>query len=156
MPEDNATGSWASSPAIRSSMRSNRGRDTAPELAIRRALHKSGLRYRVDYSPLGNRRRADIVFTRRRVAIFVDGCFWHGCPQHATLPATNASYWVPKLQRNKDRDRETDLELRANGWTVVRIWEHEDPDVAALFILDFLDRRETSEAAPLSFLGPAQ
>lgn len=89
-----------------------------------------GLRYRVDYSPMGNRRRADIVFTRKRVAIFVDGCFWHGCPQHATLPVQNNAYWAPKLQRNIDRDRETNVELEAAGWTVIRIWEHEDPGVA--------------------------
>lgn len=112
-------------------MLSNRRRDTAPELQVRRLLHAAGLRYRVDYAPLGGRRRADIVFTRRRVAVFIDGCFWHGCPQHATLPKTNSDYWLPKLERNIERDRAIDALLRDAGWTVLRYWEHESPaDVA--------------------------
>lgn len=112
-------------------MLSNRRRDTGAELQVRRLLHAMGLRYRVDYAPLGGRRRADIVFTRRRVAVFIDGCFWHGCPQHATLPRTNSDYWLPKLGRNIERDRETDALLRDAGWMVLRYWEHEPPaDVA--------------------------
>lgn len=118
--------SWASSAAARRSMQSNRSRDTGPELAVRRILHAAGLRYRVDYSPLANRRRADVVFTRQRLAVFIDGCFWHGCPQHATLPATNSNYWLPKLRRNVDRDRESDALLSAAGWRVLRYWEHKD------------------------------
>lgn len=106
-------------------MRSNRGRDTLPELAVRRLLHQKGYRYRVDYAPVGGRRRADIVFTRQRVAIFVDGCFWHSCPIHATRPRQNSSYWEPKLRRNVERDRETDEALERAGWTVLRFWEHE-------------------------------
>lgn len=113
-------------------MRGNRSRDTGPELALRRLLHRRGLRYRVDFAPLpGVRRRADIVFTRAKVAVFVDGCFWHSCPEHGTTPVRNADYWVPKLQRNQDRDRETDAQLVTAGWTVVRVWEHEPVDSAA-------------------------
>jgi len=107
-------------------------RDTAPELAVRRALHAMGLRYRVDLSPLpGLRSRADIVFTRQRVAAFVDGCFWHGCPDHGTLPKHNAAWWAEKIEANRRRDRRVDDTLRAAGWVVVRIWEHEDPVAAA-------------------------
>ncbi len=108
-------------------MRANRRRDTLPELIVRRLLHAMGLRYRVDFAPLGGRRRADIVFTRKRIAVFVDGCYWHGCPEHATYPKRNSDYWLPKLARNIERDRETDDLLRAAGWTVLRYWEHEDP-----------------------------
>jgi len=108
-------------------MQSNRGRDTSPELAVRQLLHATGLRYRVDFAPLGGRRRADIVFTRKRVAVFIDGCFWHGCPIHATRPKTNADYWGPKLDRNVERDLETTASLESAGWTVLRFWEHEAP-----------------------------
>lgn len=102
-------------------------RDTAPELALRRLLHAAGLRYRVD-APLPGmpRRRADVLFTRAKVAVFVDGCFWHGCPQHATHPANNGAWWAAKLARNIERDRETDAHLEGLGWTVLRFWEHED------------------------------
>ena len=97
--------SWASSDGVACSMRANRRRDTSPELALRRILHARGLRYRVDFAPLPTmrRRRADIVFTRQRLAVFVDGCFWHGCPEHATFPQRNADYWLPKLARNRER-----------------------------------------------------
>lgn len=112
-------------------MQRNRGRDTSPELAVRRLLHAAGLRYRVDFAPLGGRRRADIVFTRKRIAVFIDGCFWHGCPIHATRPKANADYWGPKLDRNIERDLETTASLESAGWTVLRFWEHEAPtDVA--------------------------
>ncbi len=112
-------------------MQRNRGRDTSPELAVRRLLHAAGLRYRVDFAPLGGRRRADIVFTRKRIAVFIDGCFWHGCPIHATRPKANADYWGPKLDRNIERDLETTASLESAGWTVLRFWEHQAPtDVA--------------------------
>lgn len=117
-------------------MQSNRGRDTAPEIRVRQLLHAAGLRYRVDFAPLGGRRRADIVFTRRRIAVFIDGCYWHGCPKHATLPKRNADYWLPKLERNVERDRETDAILQAAGWRVLRHWEHEDPAAVASAILN--------------------
>lgn len=107
-------------------MRGNRGRDTGPEMAVRRLLHARGFRYRVDLAPVpGVRRRADIVFTRARVAAFIDGCFWHGCPEHATWPRTNADFWRQKIEGNRERDRDTDQRLREAGWTVLRFWEHE-------------------------------
>jgi len=107
-------------------------RDTAAEIAVRRLLHAAGLRYRVDARPLpGLRRTADIVFTRQRVAVFVDGCFWHACPDHGTVPKANADWWAAKLARNIQRDRDTSEQLAAAGWQVVRIWEHEDPTAAA-------------------------
>ena len=108
-------------------------RDTAPELALRRELHRAGFRYRVDFAPLaGLRRRADLVFTRARVAVFVDGCFWHGCDQHGRRAhQLNAWYWPEKIERNRRRDADTDERLTAAGWTVVRIWEHEPVAAAA-------------------------
>ena len=116
----------ASSDAARATMRANRGRDTGPELAVRRALHAMGLRYRVDHPlPFDRRRRADIVFTRAKVAVFVDGCFWHGCPEHGTTPRTNTAFWSEKIARNRERDSDTNERLRSLGWTVLRFWEHE-------------------------------
>lgn len=103
-----------------------RRRDTEPEVALRRELHRRGLRYFVDRAPLkGLRRRADLVFPRRKVAVYVDGCFWHSCPEHATKPRNNAQWWADKLAANVARDRNTDERLEAEGWTVVRVWEHE-------------------------------
>ena len=113
-------------------MLANKRRDTSVELAVRRLLHASGLRYRVDCSPLGGRRRADIVFTRQRIAVFIDGCFWHSCPIHRTTPKKNSEYWQPKLEANVARDRDTDRQLRDAGWVAARFWEHERPaDVAS-------------------------
>ncbi|MBH0779054.1 very short patch repair endonuclease [Nocardia bovistercoris] len=105
---------------------------TKPELALRRELHRRGLRYFVDRAPLaGQRRRADVVFPRLRVAVYVDGCFWHRCPEHATDPKNNGEWWARKLAGNVTRDRATDAQLDAAGWRVLRIWEHEDPVAAA-------------------------
>ncbi|MCG7578801.1 very short patch repair endonuclease [Mycolicibacterium sp. OfavD-34-C] len=113
-------------------MRSNKGRDTKPELALRSAVHALGLRYRVDTRPLkALRRTADLVFPRARVAVFLDGCFWHGCPEHHTVAATNATFWADKVKTNVARDRDTDRRLIEAGWAVVRVWEHEDPAEAA-------------------------
>lgn len=107
-------------------------RDTKPELELRRLLHARGLRFRVDRAVLPDRRRrADIVFGPSRVVVFVDGCFWHGCPEHATWPTSNADYWREKIETNRLRDRDTDTQLQAAGWHVVRIWEHEDMRAAA-------------------------
>ena len=107
-------------------MKAARQRDTKPELALRRELHRLGLRYRVDTTPLrGIRRRADVVFGPARVAVFVDGCFWHGCPEHGTSPKANAQWWREKIARNQARDRDTDQRLAAAGWRVVRLWEHQ-------------------------------
>jgi DNA mismatch endonuclease (patch repair protein) len=101
-------------------------------MALRRELHRRGLRYRVNVPPIrGLRCRADIVFSNRRVAVFVDGCFWHSCPEHGTTPVTNQSYWCAKLARNLERDRANDRALAEAGWTVVRVWEHESPLAAA-------------------------
>ena len=113
------------SPATRDRMSAQRRRDTAPELALRRELHRRGRRYRVDRAPLpGLRRRADLVFPTARVAVFVDGCFWHGCPLHYRVPGTNAGYWEPQIARNVERDAETTIALVEAGWRVLRYWEH--------------------------------
>lgn len=109
-------------------MKSNRRRDTRPELTIRRLLHARGLRYRVDV-PLefDRRRRADIVFPAAKLVIFIDGCFWHGCQQHYSIPVTNAEFWATKRSKNMARDQETTERLVQAGWIVKRYWEHEDP-----------------------------
>ncbi|MEO3807965.1 very short patch repair endonuclease [Sphaerisporangium sp. B11E5] len=141
----------ASSEGARKSMQANRGRDTKPELALRRAVHALGLRYRVSIRPLPNiRRTADLVFTRSKVAVFMDGCFWHGCPQHHTKSATNADYWAEKVRRNRERDAETDRLLTEAGWTVIRIWEHENPEASANVIAAEVHGRTsiTNEAIP--------
>lgn len=115
-----------SSPGARATMIANRRRDTTPELALRRELHRRGLRFRVDHLAVrGLRCRVDIAFTRARIAVFVDGCFWHRCPEHGTLPRANGEWWAQKLQGNVERDRRNDAELKAAGWSVVRVWEHE-------------------------------
>lgn len=148
----------ASSERVRRQMERQRRRDTEPELAIRRLLHAAGLRYRVNLAPLaGSRRRADLVFTAAMVAVFVDGCFWHRCPLHGTLPKANADWWLAKLDRNVERDRQTDLLLVARGWQVLRFWEHEDPVTVAATIAGAVgarrqsarsSRRQESEEAP--------
>lgn len=103
-------------------------RDTSPEMALRRELHARGLRYRVNRRPEPSlRRTADIVFTRAKVAVFIDGCFWHACPEHGTLPKSNREWWASKLSRNAARDRDTDALVTAAGWVVIRCWEHDDP-----------------------------
>ena len=112
-------------------MTSQRQRDTKGELELRSLLHRRGLRFRVHALLPGMRRRSDIVFTRARVAVFMDGCFWHGCPEHGTWPKQNADWWRKKIEANKRRDRDTDARLTAAGWTVIRVWEHEDPVQAA-------------------------
>ena len=128
----------ASSEDARLRMVRQRRRDTLPELAIRRHLHALGYRYRVDFSLPGTRRRADIAFVRRRVVVFVDGCFWHSCPVHATRPRRNAKWWSDKLSKNISRDRDTDQRLLSAGWRVLRVWEHEEPYLAVERIVDSL------------------
>ncbi len=107
-------------------MVANRSRDTKPELRVRSAVHRRGLRYRVAARPIQDLpRTADMVFRPAKVAVFIDGCFWHGCPEHYTEPRTNADYWSAKIARNQGRDADTDQRLRDAGWTVLRYWEHE-------------------------------
>jgi DNA mismatch endonuclease (patch repair protein) len=124
---------FASNEQMRRRMQAQRRHDTEPELELRRRLHAMGLRYRVHERPLPDlRRQADLVFRRARVAVFVDGCFWHGCPAHGRRAHTvNGWYWPEKIERNRTRDADTDARLRAAGWHVVRVWEHETSGVAA-------------------------
>lgn len=113
-------------------MSAARTKDTKPELDVRRVLHARGLRYRVGYAVPGSPRRTiDIAFTRTRVAVFLDGCFWHGCPTHGTRPHANSEWWKRKLEGNTARDADTNRLLCASGWTVLRFWEHEDPSAIA-------------------------
>ncbi|MEU1851802.1 very short patch repair endonuclease [Streptomyces sp. NPDC019990] len=119
-------------------------KDTAVELAVRRLLHGAGLRYRVEYPVPGlPRRRIDVAFPRAKVAVLIDGCFWHGCPQHATHPKANADWWRTKLDRNMARDRETTEHLLAAGWTVLRFWEHEAPEEVAVQVAAVVDQQRT-------------
>jgi DNA mismatch endonuclease, patch repair protein len=113
-------------------MRAIRRRDTAVELAIRSQLHARGYRFRVDHPVKvdGRSPKPDIVFSRRKVAVFIDGCFWHGCPEHGRTPKRNTHYWSPKIARNIERDRDQTLRLESAGWRVLRIWAHEDTDAA--------------------------
>ncbi|MFC9874349.1 very short patch repair endonuclease [Nocardia salmonicida] len=139
----------ASSPptdaATSARMSKQRRANTAPELALRRELHRAGLRYFVDRPPIkGQRRRADVVFPRLRIAVYVDGCFWHRCPAHATDPKNNAQWWADKLAGNVARDRATDAALTAAGWRVVRVWEHEDAHTAAERITALVERSKPS------------
>lgn len=128
--------------ATRARMSRQRSRDTDPERALRSSLHRRGLRYRLHRRPVpGLRRQADIVFGPARVAVFVDGCFWHCCPDHATSPKANGAWWATKLAANVARDRDTDERLAAAGWTVLRVWEHEDPTEAAARIAELVRSR---------------
>jgi DNA mismatch endonuclease, patch repair protein len=130
----------ASDAATRRAMQGNRRSDTAPELALRRLLHAGGLRFRKDYriiaGPVGV--RADIAFPRQRVAVFVDGCYWHGCPTHCRMPARNAEYWEAKIARNRARDERVFKALKAASWRVVRIWEHETPEQGTALVREML------------------
>ncbi|UQX11040.1 very short patch repair endonuclease [Candidatus Mycobacterium methanotrophicum] len=134
--------SWATTPAVRRSMRSNRSRDTRPELALRRLLFAEGLRYRVAARPLPRlKRTVDIVFRPSRVAVEMRGCFWHGCPQHFRAPASNKEYWTAKIARNKGRDLATEQALRDAGWLLVVVWEHDNLREAAREIASAVARR---------------
>lgn len=131
-PLENTKEVTASSQSALQRMRRQRQRDTAPEILIRSAVHRRGLRFRVNVRVIpGVRRSADLVFARSRVAVFVDGCFWHCCPLHGTWPKANAAWWREKLEANRERDRQTDLLLTTAGWRCVRVWEHENPEDAA-------------------------
>jgi DNA mismatch endonuclease (patch repair protein) len=135
-------------------MQANRPRDTKPELALRRAVHARGLRYFVNRRPVpAIRRTADLLFPRRRLAVFLDGCFWHGCLQHHTVAKANSEYWAAKVVRNRDRDADTDRVLAAAGWTVLRIWEHVPTEEAAELVakavsaIDVANQVQTSPSA---------
>lgn len=113
-------------------MQAQRRRDTGPELEIRRAIHRLGLRYFVDRRPMRQlRRKADLIFPTERVAVFVDGCFWHSCPVHGSIPKANRRWWQAKFNATRRRDEHTDEVLRTSGWTVVRVWEHDACEAAA-------------------------
>jgi DNA mismatch endonuclease (patch repair protein) len=119
-------------------MRAQRERDTHYEQELRRELHGRGYRFRIHQRVPGSRREIDIAFPRAKVAVFVDGCFWHWCPEHGTLPKANRSWWAEKLDQNRRRDRDTDRRLAEIGWMPIRIWEHMGLSDAAERIAGFL------------------
>ena len=121
----------ASSTAALTRMKRQRQRDTKPEMALRRELHKRGRRYRVQVPIMDNRRRHDIVFISARVVVEVRGCFWHGCPLHGTSPKANSEWWRTKIEANRRRDLDTERRLTDAGWKLLVVWEHEDPCHAA-------------------------
>lgn len=131
----------ASSPSVRIRMSKQQRRDTQPEVLVRRILHGRGVRYRIDVAPEpGMRCKADLLWRGLRLAVFIDGCFWHGCPDHATRPKANEAWWADKLDGNERRDRRTDLDLERLGWTVLRFWEHEEPSTVADAICSALEQ----------------
>lgn len=135
-----------SSPSVSARMSRQASKDTTAELLVRRLLHAAGLRYRLEYPVPGMaRRRIDVAFTSVKVAVLIDGCFWHGCPEHATQPKSNAEWWRHKLDRNMARDTETTQHLEAAGWEVLRFWEHEPPDDVALRIAAAVERRKARQ-----------
>jgi len=124
-------------------MQAAKPRDTAPEKSLRSELHKKGLRFRIDIRPVKElNRRADIVFRSAKVAIFVDGCFWHGCPIHGTQAKANAEFWKNKIKQNQIRDADTNKRLKKAGWRVVRAWEHENPEKASEKIYSIVMKRK--------------
>ena len=132
VPRDPGPHPGASSPEIARRMSVLRRRDNGPEMAVRRLLHRAGLRYRVSWPVPGQRRRTiDIAFTRARLAVYIDGCFWHGCPIHATSPKANSKWWADKIAANRARDADVTAQLQGLGWTVMRFWEHEKPEDVA-------------------------
>ena len=121
---------WEVPDQVRRRMSSTRGRDSIPELAVRRLLHASGHRYRVNYRPLDDSRRTvDIAFTRLKLAVMIDGCFWHGCADHYRPASTRAAFWAAKIAGNRARDIDTNRRLMEKGWIVVRFWEHDAPEL---------------------------
>jgi DNA mismatch endonuclease (patch repair protein) len=128
-------------------MRSNKSRDTKPELALRQELHRRGLRYRVGLAPLaGLRRTVDVAFPRLKNAVLVAGCFWHGCDQHHRLPKSHTDYWQTKLEGNMARDRSTTQLLEEAGWRVIRLWEHEETQAMADLVQRAVVEATQSEA----------
>lgn len=145
------TQSWASTPAVRRVMQANKGRNTKPELALRRELHAAGLRYRVCVRPEpAVRRNVDIVFRPARVAVEVRGCFWHGCPDHYRPSSKNQEFWANKIADNIARDNKGDALLSEAGWLVIVVWEHDDMPMAAQRIVRIVRERRLREAKPLN------
>ena len=127
-------------------MKVTKQRDTSPEVALRSALHRLGLRYRVNVRPIPElRRHADIVFPRFRIAVYVHGCFWHGCPTHATWPKANSAFWREKIETNRRRDSDTSRRLIEANWLPIQVWEHEDPAEAANRIADIVRSQASAE-----------
>ncbi|UNZ18551.1 very short patch repair endonuclease [Streptomyces sp. 891-h] len=138
-------GSWASSAARRRNMQAIKSRDTTPERRIRQLVHAQGARYRVSARPLPDlRRTADMVFRSAKIAVFIDGCYWHGCAEHYVPPKTNSGYWSDKVARNIARDRDTDQKLKEAGWLVLRFWEHEESEACADQIVALVRSRRRS------------
>lgn len=133
-----------------------RSSDTAPERRLRSALHSRGVRYRLGQvvTTQGRKVRPDIVFKQARLAVFVDGCFWHGCPEHCRRPGSNTQYWTAKIDRNSERDQVIDAALANAGWTVMRFWEHQDVVDAALVVERYLRSHRTIRASPGTTPGP--
>lgn len=140
----------ASSASAAAAMRANERVDTGPELRLRSALHRRGYRFRVDLPVRAGGRlcHPDVVFTRAKLAVFVDGCFWHRCPVHGEVPASHVSYWGPKLERNVQRDLRNTADLTSSGWAVVRVWEHETLDEAVHRVISALKRRSSQPRSP--------
>ena len=142
-----------SSPEASRRMAKVRQKGTGAEIALRRDLYRRGLRYRVDFEVLKKPRRvADIAFPGLRIAIFIDGCFWHGCPEHATWPKQNAEFWRQKIEANCARDTDTNERLRNIGWTVLRFWEHESPTEAVDIVVKMVAMGRSKRSA--SSTGP--
>ncbi|MCV7620141.1 MULTISPECIES: very short patch repair endonuclease [Micrococcus] len=150
-PVSSKSQSWASSTGARATMLGNRSRDTKPELLARRLVHAAGLRYRVSARPENDlRRTADLLFRPARVAVFIDGCFWHGCPVHYIRPKAHDGYWSDKVATNRSRDAETTRVLTERGWLVLRFWEHEDPAVVAARVVAVVNERRPRRATGAS------
>ena len=126
-------------PSATKRMAATKGRDNPRELAIRSALHRRGLRFRVHCCVIpGTKRTVDILFPKSKTAVFLDGCFWHNCPEHGTWPKSNSKWWSEKLLANKARDENTNKRLKEAGWKVIRVWEHHSVDEAFDIILTAL------------------
>lgn len=150
-----ATASWASSPGNRRSMQGNRSRDTRPEVELRSRLHRAGLRFRKHTRPVTDIRCvADVVFPSEKLAVFFDGCWWHSCPVHGSLPKTNRDWWERKLTRNVERDQRNDQALTAAGWIVLRVWEHEPVDAAVHRIAQAVAMLRNGDRPPRSLVRP--
>jgi len=133
--------------AVRNVMRANRGVDTGPEIRLRSLVHKAGLRYAIDVRPEADiNRRADLVFRAAKVAVFVNGCFWHGCPKHYSSPKSNKRYWSEKVRRNRERDVETRNLLKRRGWRVLVFWEHQPAQSCSDRVVSIVSERKKRAA----------